>query len=53
MPIEINEIRIKANINVQEDSQHNNASSPAVNVDAIIAAAVESVMERLKELKED
>ena len=53
MPIEINEIRITATISEQEVKSKAKKETNLVDIDAIISAAVEAVMERLKQLKED
>lgn len=53
MPIDINEIRITATISDQEVKKPDNRPLVPIDVDAIISIAVEAVLERLKELRED
>lgn len=53
MPISINEIRITATISEQEVKKQNKQGANNVDINAIISAAVEAVLERLKEINED
>lgn len=53
MPISIDEIRITATISEQEIKKPDSRPLEPVDVEAIISATVEAVLDRLKELKED
>jgi len=53
MPININEIKITATVSKQEVKKQNKTSTNNIDVDAIVSVAVEAVLERLKEIKED
>jgi len=53
MAININEIRITATISEQAVKKQNKKMINNLDANAIISAAVEAVLERLKEIKED